>query len=155
MLTLKTITEQRNEVISRLSVKRFDAIEYINRVIEFDITRRQTQTELDANLAEINNISKQIGTLMKAGKKEEAEAVKTKVSELKEISKKLDETKADSEKKIHELLILIPNLPHSSVPEGHGADDNVCEKMGGIIPALPKDALPHWELAKKYNLIDF
>ena len=155
MLTLKTIKEQRDEVITRLAVKRFNATEYIDRVIEIDITRRQTQAELDSNLAEINNISKKISLLMREGKKEEAEAAKAKVSELKESVKKLDEVKDDAEKKIHEILILIPNLPHSSVPEGHGAEDNVCEKTGGTIPALPEDALPHWELAKKYNLIDF
>jgi len=155
MLTLKTITEQRDEVISRLAVKRFDATEYIDRIISFNTMRRRTQAELDANLAEINNLSKKIGSLMKEGKKEKAEAVKLKVSKLKELCKIMDETKADAEKQIHELLILIPNLPHHSVPKGFGAEDNVCEKTGGAIPVLPEDALPHWELAKKYHLIDF
>jgi len=155
MLTLKTITEQRDEVINRLAVKHFDATENINRIIALDTTRRSAQTELDKNLAEINSLSKQIGALMKAGKKEEAETAKTKVSDLKENSKILDETKTDAEKKIHELLLLIPNLPHHSVPEGHSAEDNRCEKTGGTFPTLSEDALPHWELAKKYNLIDF
>ena len=155
MLTLKTITEQRDEVISRLAVKHFDATEIIDRVISLDAIRRRTQAESDANLSEINSLSKNIGTLMKEGKKAEAETAKTNVTDLKEKSKKLEETKTDAEKKIHELLVLIPNLPHSSVPEGHGADDNTCEKTGGVIPTLPEDALPHWELAKKYNLIDF
>jgi len=155
MLTLKTITEQRDEVISRLAVKHFEATEYIDRVIAMDATRRSAQTGLDKNLAEINNLSKQIGALMKTGKKEEAEAAKAKVAELKESSKILDETKTDAEKKIHELLLIIPNLPHISVPEGRSAEDNICEKMGGTLPTLSEDALPHWELAKKYNLIDF
>ncbi len=155
MLTLKTISENRDEVIRRLAVKHFNATEYIDNIIALDITRRNTQSELDANLAEINNISKQVGALMKDGKKDEAEAAKAKVAELKEISKKLNDTKEDAEKKIHEILVLIPNLPHNSVPEGKHAEDNVCEKMGGTIPTLSEDALPHWDLAKKYNLIDF
>ena len=155
MLTLKTITENRDEVIRRLAAKHFNATEYLDKVIALDTTRRNTQSELDANLAEINNLSKVIGSLMKEGKKDEAESAKTKVSELKETSKKLDETKDDAEKKIHEILVLIPNLPHSSVPEGKSAEDNKCEKTGGTIPTLSDDALPHWDLAKKYNLIDF
>ena len=155
MLTLKTITENKDEVIRRLAVKHFNATEYLDKVIALDATRRNTQSELDSNLAEINNISKVIGALMKEGKKDEAEAAKAKVADLKETSKKLDETKEDAEKKIHEILVMIPNLPHDSVPEGRVAEDNVCEKMGGTIPSLHEDALPHWELAKKYNLIDF
>ena len=155
MLTLKTITENRDEVIRRLAVKHFDATEYLDKVIALDATRRNTQSELDSNLAEVNSISKMIGALMKEGKKDEAEAAKAKVAELKEVSKKLDETKENAEKKIHEILVLIPNLPHDSVPTGRVAEDNVCEKMGGAIPSLPEDALPHWDLAKKYNLIDF
>ena len=155
MLTLKTITENRDEVIRRLAVKHFDVTEYIEKVTALDATRRNTQSELDSNLAEVNSISKVIGTMMKEGKKDEAEAAKAKVAELKEASKKLDEVKEDAEKKIHEILVLIPNMPHESVPEGRVAEDNICEKMGGSIPTLHEDALPHWELAKKYNLIDF
>ena len=155
MLTLKTITEQRDEVISRLAVKHFEATDHIDRIILSDATRRRTQTELDANMAEINNLSDQIGALMKAGKKGDAEEAKAKVADLKESCKMLDITKTEAEKTIHELLLVIPNLPHSSVPEGHSAENNRCEKMGGTIPTLSEDALPHWELAKKYNLIDF
>ena len=155
MLTLKTITEQRDEVINRLAVKHFNATEFIDRIIALDAKRRQSQTRLDTNLAEINSLSKQIGALMKVGKKKEAEDAKSKVVELKERSKILDEMKTYAEKTIHELLLLIPNLPHPSVPEGHGAEDNSCEKTGGTFPTLSDDALPHWELAKKYNLIDF
>ena len=155
MLTLKTITENRDEVIRRLAVKHFDATEYIDKVIALDATRRNAQSELDANLAEINNLSKMIGALMKEGKKEEAETAKTKVSELKEAGKKFDNAKEEAEKGMQEILVLIPNLPHDSVPEGKCAEDNLCEKMGGAIPELPEDALPHWDLAKKYNLIDF
>ena len=155
MLTLKTITEQRDDVISRLAVKHFDATEKIDQLIHLDVDRRRTQTELDANLSEINSLSKMIGALMKEGKREEAEDTKVKVAELKERCKLMDATKTDAEKKIQELLVLIPNIPHHSVPKGFCAEDNTCEKTGGIIPVLPDNALPHWELAQKYNLIDF
>ncbi|MDR1724169.1 MAG: serine--tRNA ligase [Tannerella sp.] len=155
MLTLKTITDNRDDIIRRLSIKHFDAATYIDRVIELDLLRRNTQTALDANLAEINATSRTIGLLMKEGKKGEAEAAKLRVAEIKETSRKLDETKSDAEKQINDILVLIPNLPHTSVPEGRTAEDNVCEKTGGHIPELSADALPHWELAKKYNLIDF
>jgi seryl-tRNA synthetase len=155
MLTVKTIIENREETVRRLAVKHFDATEYIDKVIDSDTVRRNTQSVLDANLAEINTISKKIGALIKEGKKEEAEAARAQVSRLKEHVKKLETTKEDAEKTIHGILLLIPNLPHESVPEGKSAEDNVCEKTGGTIPSLPEDALPHWELAKKYNLIDF
>jgi seryl-tRNA synthetase len=155
MLTIKTITENRDEVIRRLAVKHFDATGYIDKVIESDAIRRNAQTSLDANLAEINTLSKRIGALMKEGRKDEAEAAKAQVAQLKETSRQLEATKEDAEKAIHSVLVLVPNLPHASVPEGKGAEDNVCEKTGGTIPALPEDALPHWELARKYSLIDF
>ncbi|MDR0835195.1 MAG: serine--tRNA ligase [Tannerella sp.] len=155
MLTLKTIIENKEEVINRLAKKHFDGREYIEKVIESDVTRRNTQTSLDNYLSEMNNISKTVGALMKEGKKEEAEKAKSQVSEIKEISKKLEEKKAEAEKKITEILLLIPNLPHASVPEGRVAEDNKIEKTGGTIPVLPDNALPHWELAKKYSLIDF
>jgi seryl-tRNA synthetase len=155
MLTLKTIIENREEVIDRLAKKRFDGREYIEKVIETDIIRRNTQSSLDGYLSEMNSISKAIGALVKEGKKEEAEKAKSQVFEIKEISKKLEEIKEEAEKKISEILLLIPNLPHESVPEGKSADDNKIEKTGGVIPVLPDNALPHWDLAKKYNLIDF
>jgi seryl-tRNA synthetase len=155
MLTLKTIIENKEEVIARLAKKHFDAKVYIEKVIDADTTRRNAQSLLDANLAEANTISKEIGLLMREGKKEEAEKAKLTVAELKESSKNLETKKTDAEKKISDLLVLIPNLPHDSVPEGKGAEDNICEKTGGTIPELPENALPHWELAKKYNLIDF
>ncbi|MDR1813622.1 MAG: serine--tRNA ligase [Tannerella sp.] len=155
MLTIKTITDNRDETIRRLAVKHFDATEYIDKIIALDAVRRNSQSSLDANLAEIKIASGKIGILMKEGKTAEAEDAKTRVAELKELSKSLDDAKTEAEKGIAELLVLIPNTPHSSVPEGFGADDNVCEKTGGVIPTLPDDALPHWDLAKKYNLIDF
>ncbi|MEG1545459.1 MAG: serine--tRNA ligase, partial [Tannerellaceae bacterium] len=155
MLTLKVITETPDEVIRRLAKKHFDAKEIIGKIIELDKTRRNTQSVLDANLAELNTISKAIGQLMKEGKKAEAEAARLKVAEMKESNKEMDAVKAQAEQDLHDLLVLIPNLPNESVPEGKGADDNVCEKMGGVMPDLPADAVPHWDLCKKYDLIDF
>ncbi|GHT32717.1 serine--tRNA ligase [Bacteroidia bacterium] len=155
MLTLKVITEEREDVIRRLAKKHFDATEYIDRIIEVDKIRRESQQQLDANLAEVKRTSSSIGQWMKEGKKEEAEAARQRVAEIKEVNKTLEERKDSSEKLIHDFLVLIPNLPHESVPEGNGADDNKVEKQGGIIPGLGADALPHWDLAKKYDLIDF
>lgn len=155
MLTLKVITENTDEVIRRLAKKHFDAKEIIAQVIELDKTRKSTQQQLDANLAELNRISKSIGQLMKEGRKEEAAGARALVADLKENSKKLEEAKSAAEQQIHDLWVQIPNMPHDSVPEGKGADENVCEKEGGVIPQLGDNALPHWELAKKYDIIDF
>lgn len=155
MLTLKVITEQPEEVIRRLAVKHFDAKEIIAKITELDRQRRNSQSELDSNLAELNKISRTIGQLMQQGKKEEAAAARDRVAEMKEGNKKLEEAKASAEEEMHKLLVLIPNMPHESVPEGKGAEDNVVVKDGGIIPELPADALPHWELCKKYDIIDF
>lgn len=155
MLTLKVITDNPEEVIRRLAKKHFDAKEIIGKVIESDKVRRSSQTTLDANLAELNRVSKSIGMLMKEGRKEEAEAARAWVSEMKEINKELDATRTAAEKDMHDLLVQIPNLPHDSVPEGKVAEDNIIEKTGGVIPELGSDALPHWDLAKKYDLIDF
>ncbi|MDL2265549.1 serine--tRNA ligase [Parabacteroides sp. OttesenSCG-928-G07] len=155
MLTLKVITENKEEVIKKLAKKHFDAADIIEKIIELDKIRRNSQTTLDNNLAELNRISKTIGQLMKEGRKAEAEEARTHVAEMKEASKVLDEAKSDAEKQMNDLLVLLPNLPHDSVPEGKVAEDNIIEKTGGVIPELPADALPHWDLAKKYDLIDF
>lgn len=155
MLTLKVITENPDEIVRRLTKKHFDAKEIIGKIIELDKTRRSTQVTLDANLAELNSISKAVGSFMKDGRKEEAEAARAKVAEIKEGNKELDTTLKSAEQQLHELLVLIPNLPHESVPEGRVAEDNVCEKTGGVIPQLHAEAVPHWDLAKKYDLIDF
>jgi seryl-tRNA synthetase len=155
MLTLKIITENQDEVVRRLSKKHFDAKKITDQIISLDTVRRTSQAELEANLSEINRISKEIGILMKDGKKVEADEAKVTVAGLKEKAQELDTLKTNAEAEIHELLLIIPNLPHDSVPEGKGAEDNACEKTGGIFPVLPAGALPHWDLAKKYDLIDF
>ena len=155
MLTLKVITENPDEVIRRLAKKHFDAKEIIGKIIELDKTRRTTQSVLDENLATLNNLSKTIGALMKEGKKEEAEQARAKVAEMKEGNKELDAAKTAAEQEMNNLLVLVPNLPHDSVPEGRAAEDNLCEKRGGVVPKLHEGAVPHWDLCKKYDLIDF
>ncbi|MCQ2383761.1 MAG: serine--tRNA ligase [Paludibacteraceae bacterium] len=156
MLTLKTILENREDVIRQLGKKHFaNAAEMIDMVIAQDEVRRATQRELDNTLANMNKLSKSIGALMKEGKKAEAEAAKSEVSSMKENSKILSAKMDEAADKIKELLLQIPNLPHETVPEGRTAEDNVVEKQEGTIPELGENALPHWELASKYNLIDF
>ena len=156
MLTIKLITENTDAVIRGLEKKHFKgAQETIAKVLELNDKRRSTQNELDKNLAEINATSKSIGQLMKAGQKEEAEAAKKRVAEIKETSKTLQAEMDQAAADLQALLYTIPNIPYEEVPEGASAEDNVVEKMGGMETELPKDALPHWELAKKYDLIDF
>jgi len=155
MLTLKQITDNTDDVIRRLAKKHFDGKKLIEQVIEINSKRKNTQSVLDANLAELNNISKTIGALMKDGKKDEAEAARAKVANMKEGNKQLETDMKEAEEKLITILCTIPNLPHESVPEGKHAEDNVVEKTGGKMPDLGADALPHWELAKKYDLIDF
>ena len=156
MLTIKQITEDTDKVIRGLEKKHFaNAKETIAKVLELNDQRRSAQNQLDKNLSEVNSTSKAIGALMKEGKKEEAEAAKARVAEIKEISKELQVTMDKAAEDMQNLLYTIPNVPYESVPEGFGAEDNVVEKMGGMETELPKDALPHWELAKKYDLIDF
>ena len=156
MLTIKQITEDTDKVIRGLEKKHFaNAKEAIAQVLELNDKRRNAQNQLDRNLAEINSISKNIGSLMKEGKKDEAEAAKARVAEIKEVSKDLQAEMDKAAEDMQNLLYTIPNVPYDEVPEGFGAEDNEVVKMGGMETELPKDALPHWELAKKYNLIDF
>ena len=155
MLTLKPIRENAEGVVERLRKKHFEAREAIDEVLGLDEIRRNAQQELDASLARQKAIAKEIGDLMKKGAKEQAEAIRTQVASLKELSKKLEDKKAEAEAKIREILLSVPNLPADIVPEGATAEDNVCVKTGGVTPDLGEDALPHWELAKIYDLIDF
>lgn len=155
MLTLKTISENPELVIEKLAKKHFDGKEIIEKVLEIDQTRKKTQTVLDAALSESNTLSKHIGQLMKEGKKNDAETAKNRVAEIKSDNKTLEDTLRQAEQDLQDLLVLIPNLPSDEVPEGRVAEDNVVERSGGVIPDLGKNALPHWDLAKKYDLIDF
>jgi seryl-tRNA synthetase len=155
MLTLQQIKANPAEVIERLAIKGFDGTEAINKVIELDRKRRESQQVNDSIAAELNKLSAEIGSLMKQGRKDEATAAKTKVAELKEQLKSIAAVLADAEEQMRNVLLTVPNLPYSGVPKGLTAADNVVEKTGGPMPQLGPDALPHWELAKKYNLIDF
>lgn len=155
MLTLKVITENPEEVVRKLAKKHFEAKDLIAKILELDKVRRSSQAQLDTTLAEINSLSKSVGSLMKEGKKAEAEDVKAKVASLKDTTKSLQESMDKSQEEINSILYTIPNMPYDDVPEGKTAEDNVVEKMGNTIPELGDDALPHWELAKKYDLIDF
>ena len=154
MLNIRLLREQPEFVRERLLVKNFDATEIINKINALDQSRRLAQTELDSLLAEQNSIAREVGMLMKNGKKEEAEAAKAKVASLKEESKAVESKMNDSANEMNDLLVQLPNLPHTSVPAGKLPSDNVEVREGGNIPEL-KNAIPHWELAKKYDIIDF
>jgi seryl-tRNA synthetase len=155
MLTLKAITENTEDVIRKLAKKHFDAKDIILEVIDTDKKRKATQQVLDNNLSQLNQLSKSIGQLMKEGQKDSAEKARAEVAEMKESNKQLEIDLKEAELKLTELLYLIPNLPSDEVPTGRAAEDNIIEKTGGRIPVMPDNALPHWELAKKYDLIDF
>ncbi len=155
MLTIQQIKENPERVVERLAVKGYDGSVTIKEILELDTQRRQAQLTNDTKAAELNKLAASIGQLMKSGKKEEAETVKATVAAIKEEQKAIAEELARTENKIRDILLTIPNLPCDMVPEGKTAADNVVEKTGGPMPDLPEDALPHWDLAKKYNLIDF
>ena len=156
MLTIKQITENTDAVVRGLEKKHFkNAKETIEQVLALNNKRKSTQVVLDTNLAEVNTTSKAIGALMKEGKKDEAEAAKARVASLKETNKTLQADMDQAAHDLQQLLYTIPNVPYEEVPEGNGAEDNLVVKMGGMETPLPKDALPHWELAKKYDIIDF
>lgn len=156
MLTLKLITEETERVVRGLEKKHFKgAQEAVDGVIAVDKRRREAQQKLDKTKMEANQLSKQIGALMKEGKKAEADEIKAKVAELKQADKQLQEEMAAAETELTTLLCQIPNIPNDDVPEGAGAEDNVVVKQGGIIPELPDGAECHWDICKKYNLIDF
>ena len=155
MLTLQLINQDPEEVIRRLAVKQFDGREPIMRIVELDKQRRALQKQRDDNAAVLNKMAAQIGALMKQGNRDEAENVKAQVASLKTANKEIDDNLTAAQDEITEILLSVPNVPYSGVPEGKTAEDNVVEKTGGKMPELPEDALPHWDLAKKYNLIDF
>ena len=155
MLTLKYITENADEVIARLARKYFDGKEIIAQVLQLDGMRKAAQVQVDNAAAELNSLSKEIGILFKQGKQAEADQYKEKIAELKETIKTLGDQQNDAEQKLNDLLVQIPNLPHDSVPDGRQAEDNLVERSGGKMPVLPEGAVPHWDLAKKYDLIDF
>ena len=155
MLTLQLINQDPEDVIRRLAVKQFDGREPIMRIVELDKQRRALQKQRDDNAAVLNKMAAQIGALMKQGNRDEAENVKSQVAALKATNKEIDDNLSAAQDEINDILLSVPNVPYSGVPEGKSAEDNVVEKTGGKMPELGEDALPHWDLAKKYNLIDF
>jgi len=155
MISIQKIREHKDEVIKRLSVKNFDAASIISEVLEIDGARRSTQQELEALLNEGNQLAKQVGELMKSGKKADAEEVKSKSVALKETSKKLGERLATLEKQQQDLIVRLPNIPSEKVPPGKTPEDNVNVHEEGTPPEFINDPLPHWELAAKYDIIDF
>ena len=155
MLTLKLLRENPEFVISKLAVKNFDAREIVEKINALDQNRRALQTELDSCLAEQKKKAAQIGGLMKEGRREEADAVKAEVAALKARSAEIEKTSQENNSELESLVVLLPNIPCDMVPEGKGAEDNVVVKTGNEIPDLGENKLPHWELAKKYDIIDF
>lgn len=154
MLNIKLLREDPRFVVERLAVKNFDANEIIEKILDLDVKRRNTQTEADSILAEQNSLSREIGKYMKEGNKAEAEKAKESVAQLKERSRELEAMMDSLTVELNDLTLLLPNLPHTSVPQGRTPEDNVIVKEGGEIPVL-ENAEPHWELAKKYDIIDF
>lgn len=155
MLQLQAIRENKKALVEALKKRNIDSVAMLNGVLNLDEKRRATQTELDSTLAESNKLSKEIGMLFKSGKVDEANAVKEKTAGLKETSKELTEALNAISEELNTLLYQIPNVPHDSVPAGNSDEDNEEVFRQGDIPKLSGDALPHWELAKKYDLIDF
>ncbi len=156
MLTLKLISEETDRVIKGLEKKHFNgAREAIEKVLEYDRLRRESQQKLDNNKMQQNQLAKQIGGLMKEGKKDEANQVKEQVAELKAADKALQEVMDKATQDMTNELLQIPNIPCEKVPEGKDANNNVVVKEGGDIPELGADALCHWDLLKKFNLVDF
>ncbi len=155
MLSLKYISENRDMVVTRLKVKNFESSELVDGIIELDIKRRKLKNILDNSQATIKKLSREIGTLFQQGKNEEAGQAKEKTTALKEEIKTLSSDLAETEGRIRELLVQLPNIPHNSVPPGKTPEDNIMVREGGAKPELNPDALPHWDLAARYDLIDF
>lgn len=155
MLTLQQIKADSDDIVRRLAVKGFDGRKAIDDVLALDEQRRTLQQHNDTEAAELNSLAAQIGAKMKAGQRDEAEALKQRVATLKQSQKEYAEKLADTEARIREILLGVPNVPCDMVPAGLTAADNIVDKEGGVMPKLPEGALPHWDLAKKYRLIDF
>ena len=155
MLTLKLLRENPEFVIAKLAVKNFDARDIVEKINALDQNRRALQVELDTCLSEQKKKAAQIGGLMKEGKREEADAVKAEVAALKARSAEIERNSEENNSELNSLLVLLPNIPCDQVPEGKGAEDNVVVRTGNEIPELGADKLPHWELAKKFDIIDF
>ena len=155
MLTLQSIKADPEYIIARLAVKGCDARAQIEEILHIDAERRRLQTICDTDASKLKKLSSQIAILMKEGKRDEAEAAKAEVTEIKSVAKELQAQLEDAENRQREILLSLPNTPCEAVPEGKTAEDNVVEKEGGEKPSLGEDAPPHWDLAKKYGIIDW
>ena len=155
MLTLQLIRDKKDFVVERLTVKNFDAKNIVEEIIALDKKRRSTQQQLDKMLAEANQLAKSIGALYKEGKRDEAEKAKARSLELKQLTKKLSAELSETDSELKKKLVELPNIPHESVPKGTSDADNEIVFEEGKIPQLPRDAKPHWDLAAKYQIIDF
>lgn len=155
MLPLVTLREEKDRVIEGLKKRHFKQLHLVDDILLLDEQRRATQTQLDTLLAEANKVSKDIGDLMKAGEKAKAEILKNKTTQIKEQSKALNETLEKLTQDLNEQLYKLPNIPHKSVPLGATPEENVTVYQGGVVPILQEGALPHWDLVKKYDIIDF
>ena len=155
MLTINLIREQSSFVTERLKVKNFDATEIVQHVLDLDRRRRELQAESDSIQAELNTLSREIGSMMKEGRKEEAETSRRGIGAMKEKQKQLADTLEDVTREMQEELVRLPNLPHALVAPGRSAEDNVVVRSGGTVPELHAGAVAHWDLIKKYDIIDF
>ncbi len=155
MLNIKRIQKDSGEIIKLLKIKNFDAGEIIGQIINYDKKRREILQDTEKKKAELNKLSKKIGNLFREKRIDEANLAKEKTGKLKEDIKKLDKEVVETENELNNLLIQVPNIPHESVPFGNSEEDNEKIRSGGEFPELPGNALPHWELAVKYDIIDF
>jgi seryl-tRNA synthetase len=155
MLTLPYIHSHKDQIVQKLRIKNFDASQIIEQIIETDVSRKKLQASADQLQSILNEKSKEVGELFKSGKQEEANQIKQELGELKEQIKKLNQDQSAVQETLSELLIQIPNVPHESVSPGKGEQDNVKVREGGSMPALDDGAVPHWDLIKKYDIIDF
>ena len=155
MLTINLIRDSKDFVIARLKIKNFEAGDLVNKILTLDSSRREILSRVNILQGEMNRISKEIGTLMKEGRKPEADAAREKTHSIKEEIKSLSDKLLPLENELRDEIIRLPNLPHESVTQGFGTDNNVRVREGGTIPKLSDSALPHWDLIKKYDIIDF
>jgi seryl-tRNA synthetase len=155
MLSIQQIRENPDRIAGLLAKKHFKAGDILKRIIQLDADRREAQTKLDQNLAESKNIAKDIGALMQQGRKDEAEVMKARTAELKELGKALAEKMEGAATELNQLLLSIPNTPHPDVPEGRSPEDNTIVFSEGEIPVLPQGSKPHWDLAREYDIIDW
>ncbi|MFZ0280903.1 MAG: serine--tRNA ligase [Bacteroidales bacterium] len=155
MLTISFIREKSDFIIERLKIKNFDAEEIVRKILLLDSSRREIQSKTDAMQGEMNRISREIGALIQSGKKQEADTARERTYSIKEEIKSLSDRLAPIEDELKTEIIKLPNLPHEVVAPGHGADDNVNVREGGKIMELSEKAVPHWDLIKKYDIIDF